>query len=306
MGSSSWSSDAYQNLRASNSTKSTNQIFTQSAKKTTATELSPINLKFREARDSDAHPESLAVIVNLDVTGSMGRIPEVMVREKLGTLMDTLISHGIKDASILFGAIGDHFTDTDPLQVGQFESGTDEITKCLTSIYLEGYGGGQVKESYLLAWLIAARHTSIDCFEKRGQKGILFTIGDEASWDKVSADKLKNLLGYSEATEITDKDILEEAQRMYHVFHIHVNEGSYKDNPTVLEYWRNMVGERLIILDNYQNIAELIASTVAIIHGIDIDQVTKSFSPAVASSIKNALVRVDTSVAKQSNKVITF
>lgn len=304
MGSSSWSSDAYQNLKASNSTKSTNQIFTQSASKTTAKELSPLNLKVREARDSEAHPESLAIIVDLDVTGSMGRIPEIMVREKLGTLMDTLITHGIKDASILFGAIGDHHSDTDPLQVGQFESGTDETTKCLTSIYLEGNGGGQSKESYLLAWLIAARHTSIDCFEKRNQKGILFTIGDEASWDSVSADKLKKMMGYTEATAITDKEILEEAQRTYHVFHIHVNEGGYKNDPAVLGYWKNLLGERLIILDNYNNIAELIASTVAIIHGIDIEEVTKGFSDSVASSIKNALVRVDTSVTKQSNKVI--
>jgi hypothetical protein len=306
MGGSTWSSDAYSHLKSSYKSKSTDDIFVNNKNNSASDDMLPKGVKFRECRDSDAHPETLGVCVFLDVTGSMGRIPEAMVREKLGTLMDTLIKHDIKDAQVLFGAIGDHHTDSAPLQVGQFESGTDELNKWLTSTWLEGKGGGQYMESYLLAWHFAARHTSLDCFEKRNQKGILFTIGDEASWDKVDAGTLKNLMGYGEAQEISDKQILQEACRAYHVYHIHVNEGSYKDDPKIINYWKGILGERLIVLEDYNQIAELIASTVAIIHGIDLDKFTSSFDSKTASDVKNALMHINKSVTKKDEGVINL
>ncbi len=306
MGSSSWSNDAYSHLKTSYTTKSTDDIFANNKKGKASADMSPKGLSFRESRDSTAHPETLAVLVWLDVTGSMGRIPETLVREKLGTLMQSLIEHDINDAQVLFGCIGDHISDKFPLQVGQFESGTDELNKWLTSAYLEGNGGGQQMESYLLSWLVGARHTSIDCFEKRGIKGLLFTIGDEASWDNVSKDVLKDLMGYTQADNVTDKELLAEVQRMYHVFHIHVNEGSYKNDPKILAYWKGLLNERLIVCENHLLIAEIIATTVAIIHGVDIDNFTKQFDNKTAGDVKNALMRIDTHVAKRTDKVITL
>lgn len=60
---------------------------------------------------------------------------------------------------------------------GGFESSTIAINQCLSRIYLEGRGNNG--ESYLLPWIIAGNHTSIDSYEKRNQKGFLFTVGDE-------------------------------------------------------------------------------------------------------------------------------
>ena len=264
--------------------------------------MSPFGIKFRESRDSEAHPESLSIGVFLDVTGSMGRITEILVREKLGSLMNTLIAHGVEHPQILFGAIGDHISDRYPLQVGQFESGTDELDKWLTEIYIEGGGGGQSMESYTLAWLFASRHTSIDCFEKRKQKGFLFTIGDEAAWDSLQADRLKNLMGYTQTDTVSDRELLEEAQRSYHVFHIHINEASYKDSPVVLGYWRNILGERLIILEDYNAIAETIATTVAVIHGVDLKQVLNSFDDKTAKTVGDALVQIKKEDASKTGK----
>jgi hypothetical protein len=294
MGYTSWSSDAYSHLKTSYSSKSADEIFSSGMNPV----MDPKGLVFRESRDSDAHPNSLAIAVFLDVTGSMGQIPEMLIRHKLGSLMDTLLAHGVEDPQVMFSAIGDHHTDRAPLQIGQFEAGTDELNDCLSKVYIEGGGGGQNMESYLLAWLVGGRHTSIDCFEKRGRKGFLFTIGDEKNWDSVAADRLKDLMGYAQTDPITDAQVLAQAQRMYHVFHIHINETGYKDNPDVIGYWKKLLGERALILDNHMAVAELIASTVAVINGANLDKVAAEFDTATANSVKNALMKVTTDVLK--------
>ncbi len=302
MGYTSWSSDAYKHLKSSYSKKSRNDIFTSNKTRTIADSMNPHGLVFRESRDSDAHPNSLAVAVFLDVTGSMGKIPEDLIRNKLGSLMDTIIDHKVESPQVMFSAIGDHYSDRAPLQVGQFESGTDELSKCLTSVFIEGGGGGQNKESYLLAWLIGGRHTSIDCFEKRNEKGFLFTIGDEKNWDHIEANRIKAIMGYKQSDALKASELLAQAQRMYHVFHIHINATSYKNDPNVIGYWRDLLGERLLILDDHSTIAELIATTVAVVKGVNIDEVASNFDASTASSIKKALVNVSKDITTNPDK----
>ncbi len=297
MGNSSWSNDSYTSLRSSYSTKSVDQIFTQNVTQTIAKTMDPKGLTVRESRDSVEHPHSEAVSIYLDVTGSMGQIPEYLIKNKLGTVMETLINHGMPDAHVLFGGIGDHFSDTAPLQVGQYEAGTKELDEWLTSIYLEGNGGGQRMESYSLAWLIAARHTSLDCFEKRGEKGFIFTIGDEWVHPVISGSDLKRIMGYPEAEDLKYEDILKEAQRTHHVFHLYLETG-YQ----LLDKWRALMGENVIKVDDKDTIAEIIATTVSVVNGADINQVLKDFDSATAGKVSNALMKVSKDIAKSPNK----
>ena len=292
MGYSDWSHDAYTNLSASKSyaSKSADDIFSRSAKN----DMLPKNLTVRESRDSDAHPESLAVMVFLDDTGSMGRIPENIVKNELPTLMNTIIDNGVLHPQVLFGAINDHHCIDTPLQIGQFESGTEELDKWLTSVAIQSGGGAQSRESYLLAWYAAGRHTSIDCFEKRNEKGFLITIGDEMSWDELSASAIESIFGGEANEGVTDKQLLEEAQRLYNVYHIHVNEASYRDDPQVLGYWRDMLGERLIVLDDYSAICATISTLIAVQHGVDIKDVTSKFDAKTAGLVTTALATVVT------------
>jgi hypothetical protein len=289
MGYAKWSSDAYAHLRANYATKSRDDIFTANRSRTISPAMNPYGLKFRESRDSAAHPSSIAIGVFLDVTGSMGRIPELLVRHKLSNLMDTLLNHRIESPQVMFSAIGDHLCDSAPLQVGQFESGAGELSQCLSSFFLEGGGGGQNKESYLLAWLIAGHHTSIDCFEKRQEKGFLFTVGDEKNWDMLSRTHVQRLLGYAPERDLSAEELLAKAQSMYHVFHIHINETHYRNNPEVIGYWRDTLGERLLILDDHNILAELIASTVAVTYGVPLQHTTTLFDPKTAHHIQQAL-----------------
>lgn len=291
MGFSNWSDDAYSSLSSSKSysTRSASDIFSKTAK----SDMLPKGIDVRESRDSDEHPESLAVMIFLDDTGSMGRIPEDIVKNELPTLMNTIIDNGVEHPQVLFGAINDHHTWCDaPIQIGQFESGTEELDKWLTGVAIQGGGGAQSRESYLLAWLMAGRHTSIDCFEKRNEKGFLFTIGDEMSWDSVSADKLRDMFGYTQGEDVTDKQLLEEAERLYNVYHIHVNEASYRDDPEVLGYWKDMLGERLIVLNDYRAICATIATLIAVQHGVDMNKVTSKFDSNTAGVVTTALATV--------------
>ena len=295
MGGSSFSFNAYEDLSRTYSTKSQSQIFASNMVST----MNPKDLTFRECRDTPGvHENSVPIIVGLDVTGSMGSIPENLIKNKLGKLMELLINNGVKDASICFLGIGDHISDDSPLQVGQFESGTDELDKCLTSIYIEHGGGGQRMESYQLAWLFASRHTSTDSFEKRGIKGFLFTIGDEYVHPTLQADFLRSYMGYKEATEISTEDLLEEAKRTYNVFHIHCNDGSYKSE--VSDKWKNILNENLIIVDDSNNIAEIIASTVSIMNGADMADLLSQMDKNTAASVGNSLAKIS------HNEVINY
>ena len=105
--------------------------------------MNPRGVGFRESRDSDAHPESHAVGVLFDVTGSMQNVPRIL-QANLPKLMGLLIRKGYLDhPQILIGGIGDATCDVAPLQIGQFESGI-EIEEDLGRLFLEGGGGAHI------------------------------------------------------------------------------------------------------------------------------------------------------------------
>ena len=68
-GTSRWDSDAWTTYTASTATKSRDAIFT--ATRGMKDSLNPKGVKVRESRDSAINPASNAIIVGIDVTGSM-------------------------------------------------------------------------------------------------------------------------------------------------------------------------------------------------------------------------------------------
>ena len=254
-------------------------------------DMNPKDLRFREARDSEAHPETVPVIIALDVTGSMGKVPEQFIKGQLGTLFETLISNGVEHPAVCFTGIGDHISDTGPLQVGQFESGSVELDKWLKNIWLECGGGGGARESYLLAYLFAGRHTVLDSVEKRNKKGFLFTIGDEATHRSLNEGAIKTIMGGQSAVTTSVETLLAEAREKYEVFHIHVNTTGYKDNVTVIESWRELLGQNLIICNNDDRIAEIIAATIRVCRGQSIEDITSSTHSAVVDAVSPVFVR---------------
>ncbi len=241
-------------------TKSSNEIFTQSEVRRIHEQMNPSGIVIRESRDSDTHPNTIPIQLYLDVTGSMGRIPHEMIKDGLPTLMGTLTQNGVPDAALIFGAIGDHECDKYPLQISQFESGDDELDMWLTRTYLEGGGGGNKGESYLLAWYFAANHVKTDAFEKRGKKGFVFTIGDEPCLDNLPISAVKGIMNESAVGQKTysKEELLEEAQKQNHVYHIHVNHGGRGLD----RGWKEMLGDNLIEITDHKSVGKVISDII--------------------------------------------
>jgi len=273
MGGGTYSHDAADRLYASRSTmpKAAFVDSTFTSKSAIDPGLDPKGVKLRESRDSAEHPESNAVAVFFDVTGSMGDIPITFAKEKLGNLMKMLLAQGVlPDPQILFGAVGDVFSDRAPLQVGQFESDLTMDT-WLTKIFLEGNGGGQNRESYEVAMWWLATHTSIDCLEKRGKKGYAFFIGDEGYYNAVDRQAVKGFIGEDIEADIPIKTVLELLSAKYEAFRISVPSRSYRDGNHGM--WKDLMGERAIWLETPDTICEFIAAQIAAMEGRTRDEI---------------------------------
>jgi hypothetical protein len=256
--------------------------------------MNPRGVRVRESRDSDAHPQSHAVVVLFDVTGSMQGVPRVL-QAHLPKLMGLLIRKGYLDhPQILIGAIGDATCDTAPLQVGQFESGI-EIEEDLGKLYLEGGGGGHITESYELALYFMARHTAIDCDEKRGQRGYLFVIGDEIPYANVKRKEVGALIGDGLQASIPVEEVVAELERTYDVYHVLPKMTSNWNNAVVHRRWVELLGQNALRLEQPAGICELIASTIGVAEGkVDLEHLTDALrengsSAAVARAVRNTL-----------------
>jgi hypothetical protein len=252
-------------------TKSTSEIFQQ---RSINNAMNPHGIVVRESRDSAEHPNSLAIILALDVTGSMGSIPHHLVKEGLPVIMGTIIDKGLKDPQLLFLAVGDHECDSSPLQVGQFESSDELLDKWLTDVYLEGGGGGNGGESYHLAWYFAAKHTSIDCFEKRKQKGFLFTVGDEPVLESIPSRNLKNIMGDGQYENYSALNLLDKARERYNVYHLHIKQTASGSRQEVINGWKQLMQDNLIIIERHEDVAKTIA-----------DIITKEYSADVKTEV---------------------
>lgn len=277
-------------------TKSRAEIFTASS---IDASLNPHGIVTRESRDSADNPESTAIIIAQDVTGSMGMISEAMARKGVPTLVTEIYARKpVSDPHIMCMAVGDVECDRAPLQVTQFEADI-RIAEQLEKFYLESGGGGNIYESYALVWYFAAKHTSCDCFEKRGKKGYLFTIGDEQPTGRLSKESIKQFLGSGPEKDVDMNELLTELSRKWEVFHVIAEEGSYarSHGDTVRSAWTNLIGQRALPLKDHTKLAEVIVSAIQVNEGTDADAVVASWDGTTGLVVRDAISELSTSVA---------
>ncbi len=174
----------------------------------------------RECCDSDEHPNTIPVIIGLDVTGSMGRAC-VKTAQSLNTIITSLYDK-FNDIEFMIMGIGDLSYDHAPIQASQFESDV-RIAEHLDKVYMEHGGGGNGFESYTAAWYFGLHHTKLDCW-KRGKKGIIITMGDEPLNPYLPKYPLEKVTGDNLEADVETKDLYELTKEKFDIYHIAIDD----------------------------------------------------------------------------------
>jgi hypothetical protein len=223
--------------------------------------MNPKGLKVRECRDSADHPDALGIVFALDVTGSMGDIPQLLAKQELPNLMKLLTACGVADPQLLFMAIGDATSDHAALQVGQFESTAELMDQWLTWSFLEGGGGGSGEESYDLAFYVAAQHTDMDNWVKRKQKGYFFITGDELPYPAVSRHQVEALIGEKLDEDIPLEEVIAAAAETYHLFFLIPDLARRRRCEA---RWKGLLGDHAICMESPADTCSVAAAIVAL------------------------------------------
>jgi hypothetical protein len=260
MGYGSYSYEAHQAIAQQRSTLPAQEVFGQ---RDLHPLMDPKGVKFRECRDSPDHPNSIGIVFALDVSGSMGEIPEQIARKELPTFMKALGDSGVADPQVLFMAFQDCAGGVAPLQVGQFESTAQLMDQWLTWCWIMG-GGASEYESYDLAFYFAAHHTKMDCWEKRKKKGYFFMSGDETCYDALKAQWIEQFVGDKVPADIPLERVVADLDRTFHAFYLVPDP---QRGSRVRPFWEKYFGPRAVVLQSPEDTCPVAAGAVALSEG---------------------------------------
>ena len=213
----------------------------------------------RECVDSEEHPKTFPVILALDVTGSMGDAALAVAKE-LGVLMKDLYEK-VKDIEFCVMGIGDLAYDGAPIQMSQFESDI-RIAENLDKIYFEMGGGGNDYESYTAAWYMALHHTKLDAIEKRGQKGLIITLGDETLNPYLPKTGLQRVSGDNLQDAVETVPLYEKVKEKFHIFHINVDHGGGCDTGECISSFAKVIGRENVRSCRVDNVVNTITQII--------------------------------------------
>ena len=223
--------------------------------------LNPKNV-MRECCNTDEHPNTIPVILGLDVTGSMGGACKETALA-LGKIVSDLFEK-FKDVQIMVMGIGDLSYDSAPIQISQFESDV-RIAEWLDKIWLEKGGGGNNFESYTAAWYMGLYHTKLDAYDNQGRKGIIITMGDEPLNPYLPKDKLTAVTGDHLQSDVETSQLFKDASEKFHIFHIAVDDQEncykrYKHN--VDKSFKEVLGGQRFVISTIKNLGQTICDCV--------------------------------------------
>lgn len=252
-------------------------------------EFNPAKIKLpREACDSAQSPHSRGIIYGEDITGSMHRFLLNLIQKQFPKLIEETYKTVSFNPHIMFMGVGDVAAgDRAPLQVTQFETDLRMLEQ-LEKIWLEGCGGGNGSESYILPWYFAAKYCKMDCFEKRGEKGFLFTFGDDGPTPELTPYQLKTVFGEREDLDkrkLTATDCLDMASEKFYCYHIILRGSAYDSN--IVNDWKRLMGGNVCDLSDHECIPELVCTILKMYEGVSktdaINAITNTYTRSVVS-----------------------
>lgn len=212
----------------------------------------------RECCDSKEHPESLPIILALDVTGSMGDTA-IKIQKCLNPIMKELYET-VKDVEICVMAIGDLAYDDAPIQMSQFESDI-RIAENLDHVYFERGGGGNNYESYTAAWYMGLKHTRLDC-SKRNKKGLIITMGDEPINPYLPVRTLTNATGDDLQADVDTGDLFKRVKDKFEIRHICVESDCYPNQRQCAKSFEEVIGPQNVFVSDVKGIHQKIVNIV--------------------------------------------
>ena len=94
-----------------------------------------------------------------------------------------------------------------------------------------------------------------------------------------------------EAKELEEN--LREAEEKYNVFHI-VCEQGHTSSPSVIRQWKEVLGNRVLLLNDYDMISEVITSAIQVNEGADVEEVIASWPTGeIRQAVRHALFGVE-------------
>ena len=265
MGGGTWTTSAYTNYVTSTRGITTDSITASSVNqfynaRSIDPALNPKGVKFRECCDSDEHPNTIPIILGLDVTGSMGSACAAVARQ-LDKIITGLYAD-VKDVEFMVMGIGDFAYDSAPLQVSQFESDV-RICDQLGKIWFERGGGGNSFESYTAAWYFALNHTKLDCWN-RGKKGIIITLGDEPLNPYLPGREFKRIFGY-DGQDVDTVDLYKQVIEKFDVYHIIITDpesSGWRYLESDKKSWGKLLDGQHLFVKNSNELPEVIRDIV--------------------------------------------
>lgn len=238
--------------------------------------MDPMGVTARESRDSEAHPESVSIVFALDVSTSMGMVPRLLATKTLPTFMEATLAV-LPDPQVLFMAFTDaryYYAPHQPLQVGQFESEAALIDHWLSATYLPPelpetprvLKPEWVGESYDLAMYFAARHTAIDCLEKRGKRGYFFMSGDEAPFAFLEPAHVRASIDPRAQERFAVHELVAELEKRYEPFFL-IPEPWRAERDDCAKIWERLLHERCVVLETAEDTAVACALLLGIGEG---------------------------------------
>ncbi|MHA1233545.1 MAG: hypothetical protein ACTSQL_00490 [Promethearchaeota archaeon] len=205
------------------------------------------------------------IVIAVDVTGSMRTLP-ALIFEKLCLLYNEVLyflPEELKDTcEISFAAIGDAYTDSYPIQITDFGKGF-ELDENIKSLYPEGGGGGQSRESYELMAYYYAKHCATPDILKSPRPLFIF-IGDEGYYSKINRSQIMQLIGDKPKTDLISEDIFNDLKSKFDVYILRVEYSRSGEEEGIHKMWKKALGpERVLMLKEPRRVVDVILGIIA-------------------------------------------
>jgi len=145
-----------------------------------------------------------------------------------------------------------------------------------------------------------ARKTALDCYEKRGQRGYLFLIGDELPYNYLKRREVRAVIGDELQADIPVEQLMRELETKFDTYFIVPNLTSYYDDPEIHGRWVELLGQNVIRLEDPAGISEVIAATIGLAeNAVDMDGVERDLSDAGRGEVRTVVARALKPLAKK-------